>query len=172
MVVSSSVTSRKKMRTVTRNSPSILLVLALSGCSLAPPSSDSFTISSEPPGADVFVFGEKVGTTPVDIAVAQVFPNTFAAEQETLYGRVVLRKEGCTEQTVPVGTKVVARGMKVKLDCGKPAATAAPASLPVPAPAEQNDVAARLQRLKALRDDGTITADEYDAHRRRILESL
>lgn len=150
-----------------RHSPSILTALALAGCSLTPAASDSFTVASDPSGAEVFVLGAPVGTTPVDVSVAQVFPATYPAEKETLYGRVVVRKEGCEEKVVAVSTRAVARGLTVRLDCAPPAASAM--STPTPA---ADDVAARLQRLETLRRDGTITEPEYEAHRRRILESL
>lgn len=145
-------------------SPSILLVLALGGCSLTPAASDAFLVTSEPAGAEVFVFGESIGHTPVDVAVAQVFPATYPADKETLYGRLVVRKEGCEEKTVPVGTRTVAKGVKVRLECEQP--------IPASAPDAAVDVASRLQRLEKLRQEGTIDQQEYEAHRRRILESL
>jgi hypothetical protein len=54
-------------------------------------------------------------------------------------------------------------------------APAAPAAPPPPAPAASNpadDLGATLERLAGLRDKGLITAEEYEAKKRELLERM
>ena len=46
------------------------------------------------------------------------------------------------------------------------------APAPSPAPQPEESASERLRELQQLRDDGLVTADEYDARRRAIIESV
>lgn len=145
-------------------SPLRLLVVAplLVACgSYTPRHSDLLRIDSDPAGAEVYSLGERIGVTPLEVAVTRVFPAVYPPEKEALYGRVVLRKPGCEERQVAVSTGAVAKGLRVKLECGSAA--------PVPGGA---DVRARLKRLDELRQEGVISDEEYAAQRQRILGEL
>jgi len=137
--------------------------LALSqGCAPLPAEPGFIAVESEPAGADVIVMGEQKGRTPLQLRLEDVFPVTYPAEKRALYGKIVLKKEGCRELTLPVSSKVYAKGVKARLDCNaRPSADLATGT-----------VGERLRQLKALREQGLITEEEAKAARRRILDEL
>jgi Short C-terminal domain len=53
---------------------------------------------------------------------------------------------------------------------GTPAAAAAPAAPSVPG-ARQLDVPSQLEKLEGMRDRGTITPEEFEAQKRRLLDT-
>jgi hypothetical protein len=152
------------------------LVLA-TGCSspggvsnLFPSAGDNpMKIESDPPGAEVYVMGEKVGVTPLQITRDQVFPNIYPKDKVALYGKVMIRKAGCADYTGTVSTQVSSYGLHAKLDCGgnKPAPAAAGISSGSSETAEQ-----RLGKIKDLLDKGLISEDEAKKARERILNEL
>ena len=146
----------------------------LAGCAPIGTKPDRVAVSSDPTGADVYVMGTKLGTTPASIPLAAVFPPTYTSDAQRLYGTVELRHAGCAPVTQTVSTRAVARGVHVKLDCGpaKPPDAAAPAAeaagpVDVPLAPEQ-----RLRQLRDWLDQGLITEDEAADARRRILDAF
>ena len=72
-----------------------------------------------------------------------------------------------SRETVVTETPVAAEPIPVQ------AAPPTPAPAPTPPPPSvADDPTATLERLAALRDRGLITADEYDAKKREILERI
>lgn len=146
------------------------LVLA-AGCSstgtdLFPVAGNSpIKIESVPPGADVYVMGEKVGVTPLQISRKDVFPNTYPREKESVYGRITLKKEGCSDFTRTVSAEIGNAGLHAKLDCGdiNPAGTASRNS---------ETVEQRLDKIKDLLNKGLITEEEAKKARERVLNDL
>ena len=144
----------------------ILTAFALvSGCTGWGPQADRVQVQSDPPGAHVYVMGEKVGVTPLSVPQELIFPNTYPPDKQELYGTVTLRKLGCADSVRRVSTGAVSRGIDVKLECrsagaGRDDTTGAE-------PLEQ-----RLRRLKDLQDKGLITEKEAAEARRRILSEL
>lgn len=142
----------------------------LHGCAPLRSNPDMIPVESDPSGAEVYVMGKKVGITPLEVRQIDVFPLTYSPEQQDLYGKIVLKKEGCTEHRQPVSTKVYAKGAKIKLDCGGAAPEAAKATRP--AAPETSSVENRLRQLKDLREKGLITEEEEKETRQRILKDL
>jgi hypothetical protein len=156
--------------------------------SLIPKSSDNFVVESTPPGAEVWIMGKRVGTTPGTFPTSLVFPAQYKPEDIGLYGRVRLIKEGCESVMLPVSTQAIASKMKVKLNCvaAAPAALVVPPAAPVAYPAPQAAPASpamaapevpatakeRLLRLEELRRDGLINEEEYRSLRKRVLDTL
>ena len=136
-------------------------------------SNTSIKIDSNPTGADVYVMGEKVGITPLKIEQSLVFPNTYPKEKESLYGKVTIKKAGCSDFTQEVSAKSLAVGIKPKLDCGDLAASAA-ASQPARAvaPRLSESVDQRLQHIKSLLDQGLITDEEAKTARKHVIDDL
>lgn len=158
---------------MTRISCLLALAVALAaGCAPIGAKPGQIDVSSEPAGAEVYVMGEKAGVTPVTLDQDALFPLTYPAEKQALYGRIELRKAGCQAATQAVSTRAVAKGVHVKLDCGM----AAPAtSVPVPgAPVGQPKPAidARLRQVRDLLEQGLITEQEARDIRQRILDEL
>ena len=165
-----------------------LLVALASGCAPMGTKPGRVDVSSDPAGADVYVMGSKVGVTPLALDQDAIFPLTYPAEKQALYGMVELRKAGCLPARQNVSTRAVSRGLHVKLDCGEaaraetpaprqtqPAAPAASANEQAPATPVVKQTPAIEQRLKQvqeLRDKGLITEQEAQEIRRRILEEL
>jgi hypothetical protein len=152
-----------------------LLALALalgSGCGGAAlfPSSDGRTrVDSVPDGADVFVMGERLGATPLDLDDARAFPLRYPAEQRALYGKVVLRHEGCREYVAPLSVDAANHGIVAELDCDEPGA--AGVSAPSAAPAgERPSLTERLRGIDELEGQGLISADERRLTRARVLD--
>ena len=143
----------------------LLLAVALSGCAAMPKDASIIPVESDPPGATVYVLDKAYGTTPLVLRHQDVFPVTYDPARQHLYGRIVLRKEGCREHAQPVSTKVYARGLSVRLDCG-PVGAGQPAA-PLPTTVEN-----RLRQLKDLREQGLVTEEEAREIRQRILNDL
>lgn len=136
------------------------LPLLLTGCA-AMPNGESLRVDSEPQGAEIFVMGERVGTTPAEVSRRAIFPNVYPKEKEQLYGLVVLRKAGCQEFQTAVSAEKLKRGIDVKLKCEQPEGAGTP-----------KEIRGRLKRLDELRSEGVISEEEYREQRRRILGEL
>src|SRR5208283_1962038 len=93
-----------------RSVPMLFALLLAGGCSSMTGGSDDpskfyqpeaagnspIKIDSDPPGAEVFAMGERIGTTPLSISPKDVFPTTYPKEKESLYGKLILKKTGCS----------------------------------------------------------------------------
>ncbi|MGA8864633.1 MAG: PEGA domain-containing protein [Gallionella sp.] len=137
-------------------------------------------MESDPSGATVYVMGENIGVTPVEISQKDVFPTVYPGDKVSLYGKVTLRKAGCADLTKTINGNIIANGLRAKLDCANPAAvapapalpaSAAPAPSVVPPPAKET-VEQRLDKIKELLDKGLISDDEAKKARARILNEL
>jgi len=147
-------------------------LLLAAGCSSAGGAGNLFAVAGDkpiklesiPPGADVYVMGEKVGVTPLQISRDKVFPNLYPKEKESLYGRVTLRKAGCLDFTRTISTEIGNNGLHAQLDCGD--------KNPAAAPRNSETVEQRLDKIKELQSKGLITEDEAKQARERILKEL
>lgn len=132
-------------------------------------------IQSEPSGADVYVMGKKVGVTPLKISQNDVFPNTYPKDMQDEYGKVTIKKEGCSDLVKSVNTKIVNVGLKAKLDCGQNSPEyqqAGGAPQYRMAPKMTKTVEQRLEEIKDLQSRGLITEDEAKKARERVLNDL
>lgn len=141
-----------------------------------PPAGDnSIRIESEPAGAEVYVMGENIGVTPLQISRNDVFPNNYPGEKLSLYGTVTLKKEGCSDLTRTVSTEISSKGLRAKLDCADMNPASPPALLPATssprAPAGET-VEQRLDKIRDLLNKGLITGEEAKKTRERILKDL
>ncbi len=124
-------------------------------------------VDSVPSGAEVYVMGDKVGVTPLEISRKDVFPNTYPGNKESLYGRIMLRKEGCSDYTRTVSGEITNSGLHAKLDCGNTnTATSRDAAR------SDQTVEQRLDKIKDLLNKGLITDDEAKKARERIINEL
>jgi hypothetical protein len=144
-------------------------------------SSGSTHVDSIPSGAEVFVLGERLGTTPLDVPDARIFPIHYPRELSGLYGKVVLRHPGCEELVRAVDLRATNQGISAQLACAHAAGPgdgggAAPAAAPdrtdassPPGSERQRSAEERLAQIKALNRDGLIGADEAHSLRDRVL---
>ena len=156
----------------TKKTLALFSLLFAAGCSSAGGTGNYFAaagdkpikIESIPPGADVYVMGEKVGVTPLNFSRDKVFPNLYPREKESLYGKVTLRKAGCLDFTRTISTEIGNNGLHAQMDCGdkNPAATSR----------TSETVEQRLDKIKELQSKGLITEDEAKQARERILKEL
>lgn len=156
----------------------LVSLLFAGGCSsnLTQGTPETIAVQSTP-AATVVVMGQELGTTPMTVPVKAVFPSSYPPEQEALYGRITLKKDGCADYVTTVSGKVLSRGIKAELDCGvvkAPAATPIQAAEPPsPAPAApSHSPSQRLRQLDEVYKQGLISDDEYRQLRQRILDSL
>lgn len=158
--------------------PSIFAATLLSACagnSLAPQSSNRFSVNSQPEGASVYVMGERLGETPLELSSSQVFPVTYPSALQDKYGKVELKYPGCQPYEKAISGYVLANGMNARLDCGQAApeqTPAAAAAAPAQATANPDTIQERLRALKSIFEEGLITEDEYRAKRQLILQEL
>jgi hypothetical protein len=131
---------------------------------------DPIRIESVPSGAEVYVMGEKVGVTPLQINHKDVFPNTYPRDKESVYGRITLKKEGCADITRTVSAEISNAGLHAQLDCGD--LNPASPSTTNNAPRTNETVEQRLDKIKDLLNKGLITEDEAKTARARILNDL
>jgi hypothetical protein len=129
-------------------------------------------IESDPSGAEVYVMGEKVGVTPLQITRDQVFPNIYPKDKVALYGRVMLRKAGCADYSGTVSSQVSSYGLHAKLDCGDNKPAPAAAGVAGLSSGSSETAEQRLGKIKDLLDKGLITEDEAKKARERILNEL
>ena len=151
-------------------------------------------VSSEPSGADLYVMGNHVGTTPMTISEQDIYPTSYKAETEKFYGKVFLLKTGCEEYSKRLTRADIKSGLTARLVCstgeavttspqspGTPAtpSSAAPVLAPTPQAAYQADQESlserKLKQLKSLLqllDEGLMSREEEERLRRRILDDL
>ena len=149
------------------------LLSACAGNSLAPQSSNRFSVNSQPAGASVYVMGERLGATPLELSSSQVFPVTYPSGLQDKYGKVELKYPGCQPYEKAISGYVLANGMHAKLDCGQAAPEQTPAAAaPAQATTNPDTIQERLRALKSIFEEGLITEDEYRAKRQLILQEL
>jgi hypothetical protein len=155
----------------------LVSLLFVTGCTgpMRQGTPDTIAVQSDPAGAHVMVMGKDLGVTPLTLPVKAVFPASYTPEQEALYGRVTLLKDGCAEYVATVDNRALGRGLKAQLDCAAvtsvPAAPAAQAA-ETPAPAAARAPAQRLRMLDDVHKEGLISDEEYRQLRQRILDEL
>jgi hypothetical protein len=153
----------------------------------------SIRIASDPPGANLYIMGKHTGTTPMVINDRDIYPVTYGADTEKLYGMVFLRKDGCEEYSRRLTRSDISNGLTAVLVCGADTtaaslepvapqpteATDAPMSVPAHQPKthtkEEGLAERRLKQLKSLQqlhDEGLISDEEENKLRRRILDAL
>jgi PEGA domain len=150
----------------------LLLVASCStGGNLFPAAGNSpINVESEPSGAEVYVMGEKVGVTPLKVSRSDVFPITYLREKESVYGRITLKKAGCSDFTRTVSAEIGNAGLHAQLDCGDmyPASSRTSRG----APRSNETVEQRLDKIKDLLNRGLITEDEAKKAREHVLNDL
>jgi hypothetical protein len=156
-----------------------LSAAVIAGCASVGAKPGRVDVTSEPPGAEVYVMGERAGVTPLTLEQARVFPLTYPSEKQALYGKVELRKAGCQPAVRAVSTGAVAEGIRVMLDCGgarQPPAQTQPNPVPPSATpaatAQKTGVDQRLRQVRDLLEQGLITEQEAHEIRMRILNEL
>lgn len=139
-----------------------------SGCSMhslyADPS--QFTLTSTPPGATVYVMGQAVGITPLDIQRKQVFPGNYPSQLQAEYGMITLEHPGCEPYRKAVNNTILERGLNATLKCQTKTTPAAISVTPKQTSKE------RLLELKSLYEEGLITEQEYKTQRQSILNDI
>jgi PEGA domain len=160
------------------NALALFNLLLLAGCSsmdgasnLFPAAGDNpIKIESDPTGAEVYVMGEKVGVTPLQISHKDVYPITYAKGKESVYGRVTLKKAGCSDFTRTVNAEMSNVGLRAQLDCGDmyPASSRTSRN----APRNSETVEQRLDKIKDLLNKGLITEEEAKKAREHVLNDL
>lgn len=145
--------------------PALLAISLIPGCAPLGAIPDQIHVTSEPPGAEVYVMGEKAGVTPLNVNQSAVFPPRFPAEKQSLYGNIELRKAGCKNSIQRVSTGLVTKGVHVRLECDETAGAGKAESTGA-------SIESRLRRVQELRDKGLITDQEAREIRQRILNGL
>jgi len=173
-------------------------LLALSALALLPGWADpavaidgagirSFSVESEPPGAEVTTITGRHGTTPLTLSERDIYPNSYPPEQMNQYGVVILSKPGCREMNIRPADSDIVNGLLLELDCDRAVAsersahkesdtgsTTGKAEKSPPSTSKNSDLATRkieqLRFLQQLLDEGLISAEEEARIRRRILE--
>lgn len=156
----------------------LLNLLLVAGCSSAGDAGSYFPsagnnpikVDSVPSGAEVYVMGEKLGVTPLQINRKDVFPNIYPREKESMYGRIVLKKEGCSDITRTVSAEISNAGLHAKLVCGDVYPASPDASRD--APRNNQTVEQRLDKIKDLLNKGLITDEEAKKARERVINDL
>jgi hypothetical protein len=141
-----------------------------------PSSRGTTRVDSIPSGAEVFVMGNRVGTTPLEVEDARVYPVQYPSELAPLYGKLVLRHPGCEELVQNLDLRAANEGVVAHLGCGvqdrradaspnsNPDAARTSATAPTPKPPQE-----RLAEIDALRREGLVTEAEARALRERAL---
>jgi hypothetical protein len=115
--------------------------------------------------------GEKIGVTPLLLSHNDVFPNTYPSEKVSVYGRITLKKDGCSDLTRTVSAEISNNGLHAKLNCPD-TNSASSATTSADSPRNSQTVEQRLDKIKELQSKGLITEDEAKQARERILKEL
>jgi hypothetical protein len=110
------------------------------------------------------VMGEKLGVTPLKISHQDVFPNIYPKEKLSLYGRVTLKKSGCSDFTRTVSSEISNGGLSAQLDCVNMNPTSSSHS--------SENLEQRLDKIKELLNKGLISEEEAKKARERVLNDL
>ena len=110
--------------------------------------------------------GEKVGVTPLKISHQDVFPNIYPREKLSLYGRVTLKKAGCSDFTRTVNSEISNGGLRAQLDCVSMSPASSRAFMEAP------NLEQRLDKIKELLNKGLISEEEAKKARERVLNDL
>jgi len=152
-------------------------LLLVAGCSSTKPGdlfpaagNNPIKVESVPTGADVYVMGAKAGVTPIEISRKDVFPNLYPNSKELLYGRITVKKEGCSDYTRTVSADISNNGLHAKLDCGDNYSVTPGTTGNTPRSSET--VEQRLDKIKDLLNKGLITEEEAKKARERVLNDL
>ena len=128
---------------------------------------------SDPPGASVFLAGDELGVTPLEVVPADSFESGFSGLSYRYKGKLVFKKPGCEPYTKQLNDAVAKQDIHVSLMCDPDYRA------PAPAPAvggdsvgASGDYETRLKRIESLHDQGLISDDEYETLRKRILDHL
>lgn len=164
----------------------IVTLVTLSGCSsISDQIADTYApdsgtpVSSVPEGADVYVMGNKKGVTPMRIYQQDLYPASYNLNKEHLYGKVQLKKTGCTTYTRRLSRSEISGGLNVKLDCRNRKTTHPvpvmnePSSVdPVKAPETASPAISYKPRTNS--QDRQSTSPELSVHERKLqqLKSL
>lgn len=108
------------MRSVLACGAAAGLATACLGGSLLASSGSTTRVESVPPGAEVFVMGESLGVTPLEVDDRLVFPVDYPRDRADLYGKIVLRKEGCETVVRSLDLRAANEGIVEELHCNPP----------------------------------------------------
>ena len=143
----------------------------------------------------MYIMGNHAGTTPMMIGEQDIYPISYDTGNEALYGKVLLRVEGCESYSKRLTRSDIRDGLTAILTCTaeqdapppsatthsvEVAAVAVAAQAPVESLAESaanrdHPPEQRLQQLKVLQqllDEGLISDEEEEDLRKRILDTL
>lgn len=129
---------------------------------------DTF-VSSDPSDAAIYAMGEKIGLTPMKLQSSALFPEIYDTGKQSLYGKVLIKKEGCADFMHSVNQKSLSDGPNAKLDCGNNTPMQKYNTTPPKLPKEAEQ---RLEYIKELLDGGLITEEEAKIVRARIIDTL
>ncbi len=151
-----------------------IVAVLLAGCS------ESTKIHTNPPGALVWINGEELGAAPVKFKVKSwdVRRNAYRYHVEAPGYQP---KDGYVQPHLSIG-RIITATMSSCFTCGfhgffefdpdTEIALVPVGSAADPPLAEENPAAVRLRRLKALRDEGLITDDEYERNKAEVLRDV
>ncbi len=145
----------------------------------------SFVVDSQPPGAEVHTITGRQGVTPAFVSERDIYPNSYPADRQALYGKVILRRPGCAEYAKRITLDDIRQGLNASLECEPARETATRAKDEItepestarakpesPAPNSQTLPRRRLHQLRVLEElheEGLLSAEEERTIRRRIL---
>lgn len=154
------------------------------------------TIDSVPQGATVLANGIEIGTTPLPIDPGKHYHASFTSGGSTggiiefrYVGSLALKKPGCKDYSTQVNDNILSKDIDIQLDCDPayrpvaaqpvtpapvtpPAAVVAP-GIPEKQPARTySDAQERLLQIESLHNKGLLSDEEYQALRKRVLDTI
>jgi len=131
------------------------------------------SVTSNPSGADVFAGSLELGTTPLRADLYEAFP---AGWQNSIYqaqGVLIVKRAGCKDYTLKVNDFILSKPIHADLKCSVVSKSEnSPAAVIPPTALTQGSTEKRLKELEGLYKKGTVTKEEYQKTRARILNEL
>jgi len=126
-------------------------------------------VTSSPSGATVYANGKKLGTTPLNYDLYEVFPAGWANSSYQAQGELQVKMSGCDTFTLSVSDYILSKPVHAEMKCNE---IEQQAILPVKNKALSGGIEKRLKELSVLHEKGVITKNEYETTRLRILSEL
>lgn len=181
---------------------SLSLLNACASNSWLTEASSTIKVESEPSNANIYVMGQNIGKTPLDISLNKVYPVTYSQDQLSQYGMIEIKKSRCESYSKKINSNDITKGINVNLNCHNELKVEKSISSEMPSADNNTEIQSeksissvkvilntkpdtnvapidiittpklRLIQLKNLYKEGLISNEEYQAIRSRILDTL
>jgi PEGA domain-containing protein len=145
------------------------VIFLLQGCiNSSAKQQNSVSVTSTPSGAMVYANDKKLGSTPLQQNLYDAFPTGWENSSYQAQGQLIIKKSGCDDFKLKISDYLLSKPIhgELKCDLENNKTQLTETSMPL------TEIEKRLDRTETLFKKGSITEEEYNATRKRILNEL